>query len=383
MGVSHLLGLIVPMVSLLFSVTFCTLWARSKTASYLLPVGLGFGSFAAGFILRQFVLVGHSFLSLLIVSTCYVFAICWIIAAAGQRRQSKQQLKFLASIGFLAVTTTVVAGTLNLDLSYRSVIDTCVLGALFLSGAFHLSKTEGTDILDRILLRVLIGIGITLCVTAMSIFNMPAGLTPANYHSSLYWLLLNVALVVSLLSLAMTLFAMTAVDLMKKIQVAAEEDYLSGLLIRSAFTREVSSLAEGRAPISGVILFDLDHFKHINDTHGHTAGDNVIRAIGHLVRKQAPKHSICGRVGGEEFGIVLPNASLAEARLLAENLRAAIMMLKVEGLAMAPQISASFGVALHNSQNPFEMAYKDADNALYKAKQAGRNRVNLAMKDAA
>lgn len=383
MTIGHLLGIIVPVVSALFSLTFCVLWYRRKTMPYLLFVGISFGLIATGFTLKQYLLAREPALNILLVSTCYMSAICLLIAAAGQRRGVKGQGVFLTCLASAAIISTVVSSVLETDLSVRSILHNCIIGAVFLIGSFPLSKTKNPDILDRILLWVFTLIGVTFGLIVLSIRGASSGLTEANYYTSTYWFLTNISLVVWLVSLALILFAMTATDLMKKIRHAAEEDHLSGLLIRSAFTREVTALMDGTKINCGVILFDLDHFKQINDTYGHTAGDAVLERIGALVHDFTPANSICGRLGGEEFGIVLPGMPLAATRLFAEELRMAIMMLEIDGIPSHQRISASFGITLHDPQQPFEAAYKDADTALYEAKKSGRNKVSQLLKGVA
>ncbi len=128
---------------------------------------------------------------------------------------------------------------------------------------------------------------------------------------------------------------------------------------------------------TGVILIDLDEFKRLNDTFGHDAGDNVLERVGDLLRSATRNSDIACRFGGEEFAVILPNATLQVARNRAEAIRSALEALKLEfGGRPLGSLTLSAGVA---SLPPHGQSWGDvlqqADRALYVAKQAGRNRV--------
>ncbi|MCA9594512.1 MAG: GGDEF domain-containing protein [Myxococcales bacterium] len=128
-------------------------------------------------------------------------------------------------------------------------------------------------------------------------------------------------------------------------------------------------------PLS-LIVFDLDHFKNINDTHGHTAGDAVLRQVAGVVAQQVPQHFLLARVGGEEFAILCPGAQLEAARQLAERVRAAVEGTRFEFDGTHIPVTVSLGVAerLTTDTAP-ETLYERADAQLYAAKGGGRNRV--------
>ena len=133
----------------------------------------------------------------------------------------------------------------------------------------------------------------------------------------------------------------------------------------------------------GAILFDLDHFKQLNDTFGHDAGDFVLARVGELLRNATRGSDIACRRGGEEFGLILPGASLEATRNKAEAIRAtfAAMDLEFEGVPLG-QITLSAGAAaLPPGKQDWGLVMRMADKALYTAKQAGRNRVIAAIDD--
>ncbi|MBW8845174.1 MAG: GGDEF domain-containing protein [Burkholderiales bacterium] len=141
------------------------------------------------------------------------------------------------------------------------------------------------------------------------------------------------------------------------------------------------SLERGRRegqPVSFVML-DLDHFKRVNDRHGHVVGDNVLRAVAACARARLRGSDVLGRLGGEEFGLVLPATGAAGARHLAEQVRLAVEALELQGDGGQPlRVTLSAGVAEAAKTDTPETLMHLADKALYQAKQKGRNRVVVA-----
>lgn len=124
-----------------------------------------------------------------------------------------------------------------------------------------------------------------------------------------------------------------------------------------------------------VLIMDIDHFKRVNDTHGHAAGDQVLVGLGELLRAGMRDQDVAGRLGGEEFAVLLPDTDSAGAVMLAERLRAAVESHRIKGVADHPlQITASLGVAsLTAGRGSVDELLARADEALYRAKKAGRN----------
>jgi diguanylate cyclase (GGDEF)-like protein len=160
-------------------------------------------------------------------------------------------------------------------------------------------------------------------------------------------------------------------------------DELTGLYNRRYFDetlrRELFRAERKRAALA-VVMIDLDHFKRMNDTYGHEAGDVVLRAVGACLRDSVRRSDVACRYGGEELVLVLPECDGAAAARCAESIRAAIAALTLRhDDELLPQATASFGVAVwpaHGDDAPTLLAA--ADRALYTAKHAGRNRVCMA-----
>jgi diguanylate cyclase (GGDEF)-like protein len=148
-------------------------------------------------------------------------------------------------------------------------------------------------------------------------------------------------------------------------------DALTGVQNRLGIGQFISALGITRVTAS-VIVIDLDHFKRINDQRGHHVGDRVLRTMGEILRSSTRNTDAVGRWGGEEFVLVCPGASMADAADLAEKLRHRV--LQTNFIPEDPlQITASFGVATSGVGQGFEDVFRQADQALYLAKNRGRN----------
>jgi diguanylate cyclase (GGDEF)-like protein len=160
-------------------------------------------------------------------------------------------------------------------------------------------------------------------------------------------------------------------------------DPLTGLFNRrymeETLDRELSRAARERRPLS-VILLDIDRFKHFNDTFGHEAGDTVLASLGALLRGASRAGDVACRYGGEEFVLILPAASLADAQRRAEEIREAIRGLRVTHNGRPLEaVRCSMGVAAFPEHGEVGGALlRAADAALYRAKREGRDQVILA-----
>ena len=158
----------------------------------------------------------------------------------------------------------------------------------------------------------------------------------------------------------------------EQLQALATQDTLTGLSNRRAILRRLDEALAASGPVSLVCL-DLDLFKNINDTHGHAAGDETLAAVGQSLVQCSPSSDLVGRLGGEEFVLVLPNTGMERAAAIAEACRTAIADLALS----FGGVTASFGVASTHGSDLRCAAdlMKRADDALYAAKRGGRNRV--------
>lgn len=181
------------------------------------------------------------------------------------------------------------------------------------------------------------------------------------------------------IAIGLALYARYSVTLMTQLKRLAETDPLTGLLNRRAFEARVKELRAISAPRStGLIICDIDHFKLINDRHGHDAGDRALVAFAHLLERETPESAICTRLGGEEFCILLAAVDDGAIRLQATHLRAAVERLRITTPEAELRLTASFGCCRLTPEGELSTAMARADAAVYQAKNDGRNLVRSA-----
>ncbi len=162
------------------------------------------------------------------------------------------------------------------------------------------------------------------------------------------------------------------------LEYAALTDGLTGMQNRRYFDDALREYLEEFRRIGkpvGLLVLDLDHFKSVNDTHGHDMGDEVLRAVAGCLREFTRYHDVVARLGGEEFAVVAPNMDNAMLTKLAERIRKAIAALTVTKGNVRLKVTTSVGLAVWDGKETADQFYGRADRRLYEAKRQGRNRV--------
>ncbi|AHC35454.1 MULTISPECIES: GGDEF domain-containing protein [Pseudomonas] len=281
----------------------------------------------------------------------------------------------------------------------RYWITLCLSAGVWGVGAFAVMPTD-----DRLSQTLVILFTVGMSVSAVSCYSAYRYMTMASVGlvllPSTLWLLFQPSPMQVGMALAVLVFSSFVVSATRKMSDALEKafrltremerahtisthaaqtDELTGLMNRRAFFEHAQQLyAQCRyhqQPLCALML-DMDHFKQINDTYGHQAGDQVLRQIGGVISASFRQADVYGRLGGEEFAVLLPNTSLETALDIAEQLIKAIA-----GLASDPVqgLTASLGVAsTHNQDQDLHGLMNTADKALYRAKALGRNQVAVA-----
>ncbi|WP_415888995.1 GGDEF domain-containing protein [Neptuniibacter sp. SY11_33] len=166
-----------------------------------------------------------------------------------------------------------------------------------------------------------------------------------------------------------------------QLKALSREDRLTGLNNRGYWEECLNQEFERfnrSQEVSSLVMFDIDHFKRVNDTYGHQAGDEIIRAVAQALTDQARKTDFLGRYGGEEFGAILTGTKGENAMIFAERLRSRIENLVVPYGEHQLKVTISLGVSELNYEQQTPMQWlEEADQALYKSKQSGRNWVSL------
>ena len=179
--------------------------------------------------------------------------------------------------------------------------------------------------------------------------------------------------------------AVSKIELQKanqRLKEFSRKDGLTGLFNRGYWEhqllQEFKRQQRAQQPTS-LIMMDIDHFKSVNDTHGHTIGDDVIRMVAAVIRDTLRATDVAGRYGGEEFAVILPDTTGEDAVTLAERLRVHVEEQVLKSEDMSLQVTISLGVASWNAELSSHSEWISlADQALYQSKDLGRNRVSLA-----
>jgi diguanylate cyclase (GGDEF)-like protein len=170
-------------------------------------------------------------------------------------------------------------------------------------------------------------------------------------------------------------------EVQERLRDLATHDTLTGIYNRryleEVVRKEVDRAQRYARPLS-IAMVDADHFKRINDTHGHQVGDEVLRAVSERCQKGLRSNDVLARYGGEEFVMVFPETSLGNARTVAERVRVAVGEVPITVGDRALAVTVSIGLAALGQEQDFSALLERADHALYAAKQSGRNRVQTA-----
>jgi diguanylate cyclase (GGDEF)-like protein len=181
----------------------------------------------------------------------------------------------------------------------------------------------------------------------------------------------------SLVLLSLHLWFKHSRSLNARLHELAHTDSLTGIANRrhfiSSLEAEIARAKRHATPLS-VVAFDIDHFKQVNDIYGHDVGDQTLQNISQLINAQVRSTDLLARIGGEEFMILAPHSSIDDARMIAEKCR---LMLESNPIPKIGNMTASFGVTEFDGIETADEILKKADRALYKAKAAGRNRVEI------
>lgn len=374
------MGLLNPVIAGIFAAIFLVLWRRQRAERSVLAFGVAHILMAAGFLTFHLTPNPDAAEWSLFMHAIYCSSTILVVWGAAARVQQRANVLALIVIGLIAGALMLFA-SFGTDMNPRLIAANSCYGLMFALGAQIVGRAEKRAPVDHVVFWLMV-------ITAAQFFIRPqiavilgGPMSAEAYRASEHYAVLMLFMGIDSLLLALTLVAAALMDQWRMASEEAEIDALSGLKMRRSFESAAMQLLEGnldrRRPMS-LIVADLDHFKRVNDIWGHQAGDEAIAAFGKLVAGTVRGTDLCGRIGGEEFCILVYNCEGEPAERLANRIRATFSTLQLASLSPDIRLTASFGVAQWRPGEGYGKLFARADAALYKAKDQGRNRVVLA-----
>jgi diguanylate cyclase (GGDEF)-like protein len=370
------LGLLIPTLSLLFATAFLALWGVRRDRRHLLLFGLSYLAFSGAMAVQMLDIPAAEGPNALISGLLYTAGALLLIEGCFGRigRRPERAALLVIALGVMIGLGWFYYGDPRIVV--RVYIQNFGYGLILTIGALQLGAKGGGKPIDRVIFWMLLLFGLHFfprTILSVDPFALTAG--RAGFAGSAFWISLVFSLMLFTAGLALTLLAAAAADQIDDIRQQGDRDGLTGLLNRRAFEREAARhLAEPAHQPLCLIACDIDQFKRINDTWGHQAGDEVIRTFSALLAANIRGGDIAGRIGGEEFGLLLPKCSGANAHRLAERIRSAFERTPFLFGDARVFVTASFGVVgQQTNESLFALAGR-ADALLYAAKGDGRNR---------
>lgn len=286
-------------------------------------------------------------------------------------RLPAQAVRLISNLGLAAIVVCVALGNDRAAACIAILLLALSLGYRVLIAAVNLASA-GVIAVYFLMAGLVALLLATLCVV-LAWYRLPL--------NSISCQLLELGLIVQLSVLALALAQQSRRHQFACAQAEhlARHDALSGLFNRRAFlemARTIWANAQRNHHVMSMIMIDLDHFKRINDQHGHEVGDRALVANAQLLEQACRSGDLLARWGGEEFLILLPETGLDQACAFAERVRSALEALGLPVESQSIFLTASFGVAESVGKNSLEDLIKAADLRLYDAKTQGRNRIS-------
>lgn len=367
-----------PLIFLLFAAGFFCIHAIRPSRAVLL-LALSYVVGAAAFIVDIFAQAGFHLIGPIPIAAIYAMtAVLFSVALTLHYRGHAPWRLF----GVVFAAHMAVYSWCYLTFGYgwgASLAANFGCGVIFGLGLFLIRKHMPRKI-DKAIFW-LCAVGMFQCFARpLMIAYFSGGMTAETFDLPVFLMVLQFVVGACAVVLGMTLLVAFSSEIVSDLEQRSATDRLSGLLNRRGFEETAEPIFEassGKDDFITVILVDIDHFKRLNDTKGHAFGDMVIAEMGALMSQYADYGRFAGRIGGEEFALLLVGEPLEAAREVAEAIRLDFAALRVEnGDADAGAFTASFGVAMRQPGEALRALMTRADEALYLAKAKGRNQIS-------
>lgn len=370
-------GIINPVLALIFSIGALLIWRRDPRQTYIVGMAVAAFSLGLSYTLNHY-LVFENVLTVRLTTSFFAFVAVIALVWSTCARLGKPAPLLIWILGAVASLALIAFSQPSRDVTPWVFLVNVYCGVVFVMGAVLLNEARSSEPMDRATIWVFSAIAAQFFARPVLVYMLSGPMTSDAYRDSAGHAAYIVAGSISMVLLAGVLMGSAMVDLMKALKEATRTDSLSGLVLRDAFEEGAEEMfaraAAENAPVS-VIVADIDHFKRVNDLWGHPAGDKAIARLGEVFKRTIRPTDMAGRIGGEEFCVLVWRCPEDAAARLAERLRVQFASERHEGIEPDIRLTASFGVAAWNAGESYASVYGRADDALYKAKRSGRNRV--------
>jgi diguanylate cyclase (GGDEF)-like protein len=360
----------------MFAVGFVCVWYRWKRFQYLLWLAGAFLLYSMGGCSQVLGLPSGGGPNAIVSSCLYMGAILVFIEGCLARLGGRSNY-ILNGVLFLLIQFGIYYFYyVDRQLLVRVYIESFGGGIFILIAAVGIGRIAWKPI-DRILFWMVLIFGIQFFPrTILSVHHMQEVKTVAAFAESSYWKWFNFSTIIFTMLLGITLLATVVADIIDELKHRASTDSLTGLLNRRGFEEfAMRKIADERFYPVSLIVCDVDYFKSINDSYGHAAGDTVLKKVSRLLRENVRASDAVGRLGGEEFVLLLSHADRWDGYAFAERVRGAIAGARFgKGALRQRKVTVSFGVVEHIAGESLEASIRRADEMLYAAKRNGRNR---------
>ena len=374
-----------PGIGALLSAAFFLLWMKQRDKPYILYAAAGYAMTAVAFFIQD---VAFRYIASplpmnaerVLSNLGFLLSGCLLAMAVIGRFGRRPPYRALAVLTVGAMAGLCWFLLIAPNVAGRVLIVSTALGLIALMIALQIREVPRVHLIDKFLFWISAFSAANYLLRPLFITFIAGGFgAPDTFQQSLYWTTVQFTQPLISIAFALNLMVAIAIDLIDELKREASTDKLSGLLNRRGFEDAADAFLKQRghsaSPPVSFIICDLDHFKQINDTFGHSVGDAVIGLFGRHIAAMTSDDMIAGRIGGEEFAIMLPGHEINAARLFAESLRACPWDYWSGMLPDNLAASVSIGVSAAWPGADLYGLMNHADEALYDAKKAGRDRV--------
>ena len=350
-------------------------WLNARKETYLVLGAIGMGLVVAGVMIMGLRNGAYSLPFHLLPYTLLLIGFNFIYAGARRFRDMTADLKPPIIVGVLSVTAIALPFLMGLTGVGTILLNTLSAIILTLCAIEHWRIKDHPDV-------ALNANAILYCITALSFLCCAAVLTsegrwvltapPENWAEDFNSIMSLVGLT-GIGALTLTLHYARAAH---RHHTDANTDSLTGVLNRRALFDRFGAAKQTQS--TAVLMFDLDHFKQVNDRFGHAEGDRVLQRFSDVLRQELRRGDVASRIGGEEFCVILRDVDQETAQVIAERIRQAFAALDFAIDNEGHVATVSIGLAIPATEEDFSALLKRADAALYQAKNGGRNQVRLA-----